>query len=80
MMRSHPHLRAMRPTDEGRRQIPASSLAADPEALPEILGPWTRDLEALSRGFANSGDVPHVVCSAVHGQHIATSLSKEPLT
>jgi len=74
-MRSHPMCASMRPTDEGRRQIPASSLAADPKALPEIIGPWTRDLEALSRGFANSGDVPHVVIDGFFSKTFAQALS-----
>jgi len=74
-MRSHPMCASMRPTDEGRRQIPASSLAADPKALPEIIGPWTRDLEALSRGFANSGDVPHVVIDGFFSRPFAQALS-----
>lgn len=64
-----------RPTDEGKRQIPAESLARDPVHLSKQLGPWQHRLEALSEEFATSGAVPHVVIDDFFSDAFARSLA-----
>jgi len=53
-----------RPTDEGKRLIPAKSFTTDPHNLSALLGPWQHSLESLSKQFSASGTVPHVVSAA----------------